>query len=207
MTESKFRIETERLVLTHLQPSVSSHCDFMVKLWNTKEFIASTGGKPTSITTTEAARKLIENRFQAEYARNGYGTYLVSLKSPPGNESSEAIPPPPSEEEPIGTVSLTRGAHPTAYSAPDLGFAILPDYMRKGYAREAAIGLLAWAESELHVYDVLGLCDPTNEGSNGVFRSLGFVDRGVRTLKEFGNVQGAVWVKPGMAEDLSVYGL
>ncbi|KAL9531368.1 hypothetical protein SMMN14_05202 [Sphaerulina musiva] len=191
MTDPNFRIETERLVLTHLQSSVPSHCDFMVKLWNTKEFIASIGGKPTSITTTEAARKLIENRFQAEYARNGYGTYLVSLN----------------EEEPIGTVSLTRGAPPTAYSAPDLGFAILPDYMRKGYAREAATGLLAWAESELHVYDVLGLCDPANEGSNGLFRSLGFVDRGVRTLKVFGNVQGAVWVRPGMAEDLSVYGL
>lgn len=206
---------TKRLVLSYLQPSLQSHCDFIVKLYNTQEFIASIGGKPTAITSPEAARKLIENRFQAEYARNGYGTYLVSLKTlpddptPHGSEQGQSVDAPSTFEigEPIGTVSLSLGTPPNAYSVPDLGFAIVPEQMGKGYATEAAKGLLMYAEKKFRVHDVLGLFDPTNEVSKGVFRSLGFVDRGVRALKVFGNVQGAVWAKEGMAEDLSVYGL
>lgn len=191
MADQDFKIVTDRLVLSYLQPSSQSHCEFIVKLWNTDAFIASVGGKPTTITTPETARELIVNRFQDEYARNGYGTYLVSLKS----------------GEYIGTVSLTRGKPPNAYTAPDLGFAILPEHMRKGYATEASKGLLAYAANELNVHDVLGLHDPENKASRAVFGSLGFLDRGVHPLKVFGNVQGAVWIKPGMSEDLSVYGL
>lgn len=175
-------------------------------------------GKPTTITTPEAARQLIENRFQDEYARNGYGYYLFSLKPVVDAETTSAT----ADQEPhtgvyvssdiehgkfIDTVSLTRGKHPNAYTIPDMGFAILPEQARKGYAIEASKRLLAYAEEELNVHDILGLHDPTNEASIGVFRSFGFVDRGVRALKVFGNVQGAVWLKSCMLEDLSVYGL
>ncbi|KAF9630011.1 Acyl-CoA N-acyltransferase [Lasiodiplodia theobromae] len=205
MTDPTFRITTPRLYLTHLLPTNPAHCAFIVTLYNTPEFIASIGGKPTSITTPDAARKMIENRFVAEHARNGYGTYLVSLKPPGATET-------PGEDDfanstPIGTVSLSRGAPPDAYTAPDLGFAILPAHMRKGYAREAAAALLAWAERERGVDAVLGLFDPQNEASKGVFRSLGFEDRGTRTLRVFGGVEGAVWTKKGMEGDLGVYGL
>ncbi|KAB2570613.1 hypothetical protein DBV05_g10716 [Lasiodiplodia theobromae] len=205
MTDPTFHIATPRLYLTHLLPTNPAHCAFIVTLYNTPEFIASIGGKPTSITTPDAACKMIENRFVAEHARNGYGTYLVSLKPPGATET-------PGEDDfanstPIGTVSLSRGAPPDAYTAPDLGFAILPAHMRKGYAREAAAALLAWAERERGVDAVLGLFDPQNEASKGVFRSLGFEDRGTRTLRVFGGVEGAVWTKKGMEGDLGVYGL
>ncbi|KAH7063028.1 including n-acetylases of ribosomal protein [Macrophomina phaseolina] len=215
MTDPNFHITTQRLYLSYFQPSNPAHCDFLVTLYNTPEFIASIGGKPTSVTTRDAARALLEGRFRAEHARNGYGTYLVSLKSS-ASEAPTASHPDDGEEipfaerlsrcKPIGTVSLMRGEPPNAYTAPDLGFAILPEEMRKGYAREAAEGLLKYAEEELGVRDVLGLFDPTNAASRGVFRSLGFRDRGVRKLKVFGNIEGAVWVREGMAEDLGVYG-
>lgn len=204
MTDPNFHIETPRLYISYFQPDNPTHCNFLVELYNTPEFIASIGGKPTSITNPEAARERLEGRFRTEHARNDYGTYLVSLK---GKKSSASSADAIAESTPVGTISLMRGEGPNAFTVPDLGFAILPAHMRKGYAKESAEGLLAYAKKKLGVGAVLGLFDPRNQASSAVFRSLGFEDRGVMTLKALGGVQGAVWVLPGMAQDLSVYGI
>ncbi|KAI8626507.1 acyl-CoA N-acyltransferase [Xylariaceae sp. FL1651] len=204
-------IETRRLILRHLQPTLDADCDLIVRLYNTPEFIDSIGGTPTSIDTREAARKYIENRFLSEYRRNGYGTYLILLKPPSaataapqrpnvGVEEAEAAP------EPVGTVSLTRGDGPDAYLAPDLGFAVLPAYMRQGIATEASRGLLDYfiggGAGTARVTAVLGLLDLRNEASKGVFRGLGFDYRGRRVLQVFGSTMGEVWSWPaGLGED------
>lgn len=204
MTDPNFYIATPRLYISYFQPDNSTHCNFLVELYNTPEFIASIGGRPTTITNPEAARERLEGRFRAEHVRNGYGTYLVSLK---GKETSAPFADAIAEATPVGTVSLMRGEGPTAFTVPDLGFAMLPAHMRKGYAKESVEGLLAYAKTNLGVDAVLGLFDPHNRASNAVFRSLGFEDRGIMTLKAFGGILGAVWVLPGMAQDLSVYGI
>lgn len=211
MTDPNFHIESPRLYLSYFQPDLDEHCNFLVKLYNTPEFIRdATGGAGTAIVDRATARERLSTRFVAEHERNSYGTLLVSLKPP------NAAPPldgyAPFQErlarcKPIGTVSLMRGDGPTSYKAPDLGFAILPEEMRKGYGKEAAAALLAWAKRERGVDVVLGLFDPANEGSKGTFRSLGFEDRGVHKLVEFGGVMGAVWMSPGAGADLSVYGI
>lgn len=212
MSDPNFYISTPRLYISYLIAENDRHCDFLVELYNSPPFIASIGGKPTSTTTREAAHELLAGRFRAEHARNGYGTYLVSLKPeeqqlPQEDGGSGSSGPLVASATPIGTVSLMRGEGPDSLAAPDLGFAILPGYMRRGYAREAAVGLLGYAEEELGVRDVLGLHDPGNEASSGVFRSLGFENRGLRELKMFGDVVGSVWARKGMDGDLSVYGL
>lgn len=207
MSDPAFLIESTRLYISYLQPDNDAHCDFLMELYNTPEFIASIGGEPTAVTTREAARARLAGRFRDEHARNGYGTYLVSLKPdtviPPSTLAQDKL----AEATPIGTVSLMRGEEPNCYKAPDLGFAILPAHMRRGYAKEAATALLDYAEKERGVTAVLGLFEPNNEASKGVFKSLGFIDHGNRELRVFGGVVGAVWAKPGMDEDLSVYGL
>ena len=211
MTDPNFYIESSRLYLSYFQPDLDGHCDFLVKLYNTPEFIRdATGGAGTNIVDRAAARQRLSTRFVAEHERNGYGTLLVSLKPsglttlPDGDARfQERL----ARCKPIGTVSLMRGDGPTSYKAPDLGFAILPEEMRKGYAKEAAAALLEWAKREHGVDVVVGLFDPANEGSSGTFRSLGFEDRGVHKLVEFGGVMGAVWISPGANSDLSVYGI
>ena len=55
--------------------------------------------------------------------------------------------------------------------------------MRKGYSKEAAVGLMEWAEKEKGVKDVLGMHNPNNPASPAVFKSLGFEDRGVMYLR------------------------
>lgn len=100
-----------------------------------------------------------------------------------------------------------RGEPPNCYAAPDLGFAVLPGYTRRGIASEAARLLLDYVDRERGVKDVLGLFDPVNEASRAVFRKLGFEDRGLHTLKVFGGVRGQVFAKPGMDQNLETYGL
>ncbi|RDX50117.1 including n-acetylases of ribosomal protein [Lentinus brumalis] len=212
MTDANFHIETPRLYISYFQPALDSHCDFLVKLYNTPEFIATCGR--LSVTTREIARDRLSTRFVADHERNGYGIYLVSRKPTGDGDAAPAGDAPFNFQDKlarcmlVGTVSLLRGSDAaTAYTIPDLGFAILPEEMRKGYAKEASEGLLDYVKREKGMDVVLGMFDPTNEGSRGVFRSLGFENRGVKRLEVFGNIQGEVWISPGGAKDLSVYNL
>ncbi|EME42006.1 hypothetical protein DOTSEDRAFT_35955 [Dothistroma septosporum NZE10] len=201
--DPNFHITTPRLYISYLQASNDSHCDFLVKLWNTPEFVAACG--QTRVDTREAARKVIGGRFIDEHKRNGYGTYLVSLKSHVSGTTAGAFQETVEHCKNVGTVSLMRGVPPKALSAPDLGFAILPEDGRKGYAREASQALVDYAERSLCVSDILGLFDPQNHASKGVFKSLGFQDCGVENLEEFGGIPVAIWVKRGMSTDINAY--
>ena len=109
--------------------------------------------------------------------------------------------------KPNETVSLMRGDSQTSYKAPSLGFAILPKEMAKGYAKEAAATVLAWAGRERGVVAVvLRLFDPANEGSKGALRSLDFQYHGVHELVESGGVIGVVRISPrAELKDLSVF--
>ncbi|KAJ1323042.1 GNAT family N-acetyltransferase [Microdochium nivale] len=222
---------TPRLLLVRPDASSPAHADFIVRLYNTPLFIASHGGKPTSITNRDAAAAYIRRRFNAEHERNGYGTYLLVLKpsnaalEDKGNGSSDSSTTDGDgagaaatttttttrleeggggEQQQqqheggilVGTVSLTllEGVvSETCYAAPDLGFAVLPEYCRQGIAVEASRGVLEWASREAGVDVVLGLHDPANVASRAVLRKLGFADRGTRRLKPFGDQDGMVW--------------
>lgn len=216
---------TPRLLLIRPDPSSSNHADFIVNLYNTPQFIASIGGKPTSITTREAAARYIKRRFASEHKRNGYGTYIIVLKpdvqleasNNSNNSNSNKGPSTASKDEVqkealqqqdgilIGTVSLSRGegvVGEKCYAAPDLGFAVLPEYCRKGIATEASRGLLDWARRERGVDIVLGLHDPANVASAGVLQKLGFERRGERKLAAIGVDAGLVWtLRTGHGED------
>ncbi|KAK0625782.1 including n-acetylases of ribosomal protein [Immersiella caudata] len=205
MSGPNFFVETPRLFLSYLLPENDAHCDFLVALYNTPEFIASIGGSPTTITTRDVARTVLAGRFREEHARNGYGTYLISLK-PEGADGVDKLDALRAATL-VGTVGLMRGEEPDRYEAPDIGFAVLSEHMRKGYTKEAALGIMDYLEKEKGVRDVLGFCNPENNASKAVFRSLGFEDRGERALRVFGGEVSAVWAKKGMSDDLTVYGL
>ncbi|KAJ5158905.1 uncharacterized protein N7500_008556 [Penicillium coprophilum] len=188
-----FTIATPRLQISPFNPTDPAHSAFLVKLWNTDDFISSCG--KTGITTTEKASAFLQGRVSAHYAYHGYGMFLVSRQTDEGLK-------------PIGTVSLMRGIPPgPGYLAPDIGFAILPEEGRKGYATEAARGLLDYANKNLGVDAVFGFCSPTNQRSRGALEKIGMEFRGIRPLKVFGGEDNAVYALPGMSEDLSVYDL
>jgi RimJ/RimL family protein N-acetyltransferase len=179
MYDPNVSVDTSRLTLTHFLPDKPEHCSFLVELYNSPLFLSTEG--QTDITTPEAAQKRIATRFINEHKRNGYGTYLVSLKD---------------TKKPIGSVSLIKGNDPGSFEHPDIGFALIPDMVGKGYATEAAKAMLECTG----VKEYFGFTDPENVPSTKVLERLGMERRGIRKLKPFGGREGLVYTAPGMGE-------
>ncbi|EKV12736.1 Acyl-CoA N-acyltransferase [Penicillium digitatum] len=188
-----FTIPTPRLQISPFNPTDPAHCTFLVQLWNTEDFISSCGD--TGVTTPEKAASFLENRVLKSYAYYGYGMFLVSRQTDDG-------------VKPVGVVSLLKGIPPDPhYLAPDIGFAMLPEEGRKGYATEAATALLEYVKTCLGVDAVFGFCSPANQRSRGTLEKLGMEFRGVWPLHILGGEESAVYALPGMSEDLSIYNL
>ncbi|KAK9428450.1 acyl-CoA N-acyltransferase [Lipomyces doorenjongii] len=196
MCDPDFYIESPRLYISYFLPTCPKHCSFLVQLYNSPLFISAEG--KTGVYNELQAQERIQKRFVAEHERNGYGTYLVSLKTIPTTSFDES--------QPIGSVSLSKGDSKDSYSAPDLGFSIVPEMNGNGYATESGRALLDYAKTELGVTEVLGFFDPNNARSRRVMEKIGLEDRGVRKLAAFGGVEGAVYALPGM-KDLIKYGI
>ncbi|KAJ6111184.1 GNAT family acetyltransferase [Penicillium sp. IBT 16267x] len=190
-------IETDRLHISYFIHDSLLHTLFLVKLWNSKEFIEACC--VTGINTAEKASDFLRTRVHSEYARNGYSMFLVSLK-PHGNATL-------AESTPIGTVALMKGVPANAYLAPEIGFAIVPEENDHGYATEAAVALLEYSRNELGVDAVLGFCDKEDTHGARVLEKVGFEYRGEREFKVLGGKRSAVYALPWMSKDLTVYGV
>ncbi|EED17624.1 conserved hypothetical protein [Talaromyces stipitatus ATCC 10500] len=184
-----FSIPTERLHISYFQADNSEHTEFLVRLWNTEDFIKSCG--KTGLDTPEKSNVFIRNRVLQDYKRNKHGQFLVHL----------------AESRLIGVTSLMKGEPPNAYSAPDIGYTILPEESGKGYATEASIGLLEYARRELGINDAFGFCGQDDARCRRVLEKIGLQFRGNRALKVFGGAQSAVYALPEMSQDLTVYGI
>lgn len=66
---------------------------------------------------------------------------------------------------------------PDARRVVEVGYAVLPDFRRRGFATEAVAALIGWAFGQ-DVHTVLAECDQDNMGSIGVLRKLGMQQAG-----------------------------
>jgi [ribosomal protein S5]-alanine N-acetyltransferase len=108
-------LQTDRLVLRHF---TTNDAEFIINLVNTENWIRNIGD--VHVTNTTQALTYLALGPLSSYRKTGYGSYMITLKV---------------SEEPVGMCSLM---HREWLKYPDLGFAILPEYCRKGYAFEAA---------------------------------------------------------------------
>ena len=194
---SSFSIPTDRLHISYFQADNPEHCNFLVRLWNTDDFIKSCG--KTGLDTPEKAAAFIRNRVHKDYQRNKHGQFLVSLKPYPDASLAES--------RLIGVVSLMKGEPPNAYSVPDVGYTILPEESGKGYATEAAVGLLGYARRELGIKELFGFCGRDDARSARVLQKIGLQIRGNRKLRVFDGQDSAVYALPEMSQDLTIYGV
>lgn len=134
-------LETKRLVLRR---TTDVDAEFMKTLMNTPGFIENIGDR--KIKTLDDAKKHIAEKYTASYKANGYGLYMVELK----------------DKTPIGTCGLVKRSPD---EDPDIGFAYIPESWGKGYAIEAALGVLDYAKNVLKLKRVLGVTIPSNIGS------------------------------------------
>jgi RimJ/RimL family protein N-acetyltransferase len=73
---------------------------------------------------------------------------------------------------------------PEGWPGREVGWAIIPDAQRRGYAVEGSAAALDWAFEHLGWSQVVHCIDPRNVASQAVARSLGSVNRGPGRMPE-----------------------
>jgi ribosomal-protein-alanine N-acetyltransferase len=102
----------------------------------------------------DAWRLALERGILGMYRDHGYGPYRVATKD---------------GEEPMGICGLFLRDY---LDDPDIGFALLPDFCRKGYAFEAARAVLDEART-MGLDRVTAIVSPENAASIGLIDKLG----------------------------------
>jgi RimJ/RimL family protein N-acetyltransferase len=69
-------------------------------------------------------------------------------------------------------------APPDARGAVEIGYAVEPEYRRRGYATEAVQAMLAWATREHAIHWFVASVAPTNVPSLRLVKNLGFIQTG-----------------------------
>jgi RimJ/RimL family protein N-acetyltransferase len=185
MSPYDFYFSTPRLYLSYCDPSCDAHCDFVIELLHGAPSLRRYPNIVEEVPDREAARKIIANGTEKLHT-NGYGRYLVSLKPDSAEEDEKAgVPFSQRKLEHIGYVTMQLGRVPgkQAPIIPDLGFNMIERYHGKGYATEAAQGLIKYFGDEKSVEEVAGFTNPDNEDAQRLFRRLGFKNHGVRSIK------------------------
>ena len=96
-----------------------------------------------------------------------------------------------SERTVVGRIGFHTSPNPgylrdIAPGAVEFGYAVFPPWRRNGYAREACIALMRWAETEHQVRRFILSISPTNVASLGIAHQLGFIRIGEQLDDEDG---------------------
>ena len=143
-------LETERLILRRLSVDDGA---FILGLLNDPAWLRFIGDK--GVRNLEDARNYIVTGPMDMYARLGFGLYLTERKS---------------DAAPIGICGLIKR---DALEDVDIGFAFLPDFRGKGYAREAAAAVMEHARSAFGLGRLVAITSPGNEASIRLLEKLG----------------------------------
>ena len=143
-------IETARLRLRRLD---IGDADFLLALMNDPAYLEHIGDR--GLRTRDRAEAYISDVVAASYVRHGYGMYMAQLRD--GGLR-------------VGIAGLVnRPVLPDV----DVGFAIARAHWGRGYAGEAAGGVLAHAARDLGLQRVVGVVAPANAASIRVLEKLG----------------------------------
>ena len=143
-------LQTERL---NLRPFTHADTQFIIELLNSPGWLQFIGDR--NIKTEQQARAYLENGPIKSYQDNGYGLWLVELKS---------------ENTPIGMCGIINRDY---LDAPDIGFAFLPAYCGQGYAKEIASATVTFAHADLNLPRLLAITLPENTKSIRLLEKIG----------------------------------
>ncbi|MEQ8629220.1 GNAT family N-acetyltransferase [Ekhidna sp.] len=146
-------LETERLQIR--LPSTSDVA-FFYKLMNTDMWIKHIGDR--GINSMEKAVEYIES-LKSKYHSVGFTLYVITQS-----------------KTPIGLCGLLKRDY---LDHPDLGFALLPDFMGNGYIQEAATSILNDVFQNQEFSKILAITSPNNMASQSTLERLGFISQGI----------------------------
>lgn len=143
-------LETERLELGVIS---EEDAEIMLAIWNDPAFIRNVNDR--GVRTIEEAREAVREGAQKLFEDYGYGPYWMQLKS---------------DGTRIGICGLFKREN---LDDPDIGFAVLPDWIGKGYAGEAAAAVVSYARDGLGLSALTAIVSPANAPSIGLIKKLG----------------------------------
>lgn len=141
---------TQRLTLRWL---TTDDADFVLALVNDPDWLRYIGDR--GIRSVNDAVAYIETGPQAMYQRLGYGLFAVTRNR--GGQS-------------IGMCGLIQR---DTLPGVDIGYALLPQYRRQGYALEAAQACVTLARDQFGIRRLLAITSPDNAPSTGLLGKLG----------------------------------
>lgn len=133
--------------------------EFIVRLLNEKSFIENIADK--QVRNVADAKNYLTTGPMASYKDYGFGLHAVLLKN--GDTSNQEIM--------IGMCGLLQRPE---LDHPDLGYAFLPEFCGKGYAKEAAAAIV---DNELPAYSlkaILAVTSLTNQSSHNLLKKIDF---------------------------------
>jgi RimJ/RimL family protein N-acetyltransferase len=142
---------TKHLVISELSQD-DSH--FICEICNSPGWIKYIGDR--NIKNEDDAYKMLQERYLPAYNDTGFGMYKVSLRE---------------NKKTIGMCGFMQRDY---LDYPDLGFAILPGYNRKGYTFEAATKLMDLINDSWGVKRLYGVTSYGNNNSQYLLNKLGF---------------------------------
>jgi ribosomal-protein-alanine N-acetyltransferase len=137
---------------------------FFLALLNDPSWLENIGDR--GVRSAADAGRYIRETLQAPYAALGFGLCVVQLKA---------------TGQPIGVCGLLKRDF---LPGPDLGFALLPEFVGFGYASEAARAVLAHARSTLGLARVYAIVKRGNRRSGKLLGALGFQPLGSCLIPE-----------------------
>lgn len=145
-------LETKRLRLREL---TETDAPFILRLLNEPSFLRFIGDK--GVRNLDDARAYIFNGPVASYQQNGFGLYLVQLKT---------------NNTPIGICGLLKRE---SLADVDIGFAFIPEVWNNGYAFESADAVMIYAKDVLKLPRIVAITDKDNEASGKLLEKLGLI--------------------------------
>ncbi len=162
-------LETERLVLSEV---TENDAEFMLDLLNQPSFIKYIGDR--NVRTVEEAKDFIESRYQKSYHDNGYGLYLVELKTDDTLANARVFAIESKDQKPKDKLGVCGFVKRDNFEYADIGFAFLPQFEGKGYAFESAAAIMNYGAETLGFKQVLAITTQDNERSGKLLEKLGF---------------------------------
>ena len=144
-------LKTDRITLSKFS---DEDAPFIIELLNSKGWLDFIGDR--KVKTTDDALNYLNKSIYSGYNQNGFGLWKVTLND---------------GDMPIGMCGLLKRAE---LPACDIGFALLPDYIGKGFGQEASRAVLQIAGDRFKVNEILAVTDPANTKSINLLIKSGF---------------------------------
>jgi len=151
--------QTERLLL---QATSIDDASFILALVNTPKWIKYIGER--NVHTEADAKNYIQEKILPQMARLGFGNYTMIRKS---------------DGAKLGTCGLYDR---DGLEGIDIGFALLPDYEKMGYAFEAAQKVKSLAFDTFGIKTMVGITSKKNLASQKLLLKLGLQLAGTTIL-------------------------